>query len=97
MPGNRRHGGGRIAKVIIVGNYYEETGLLCKFGLIDCDLMLNMLSGSIVEMWNTLSDVTSRDWLARHGNGTYPANVRRIELQNRWREGNEQHTSSLVT
>ena len=48
-----------IAKVINVGNYYEETGLLCKYGLIDCDVMLNMLSGSIVEMWDALSNVAA--------------------------------------
>jgi hypothetical protein len=55
-----------IANAIIVGNYYEETGILYKSGLVDRELMFNMLSGNIAAMWDVLSDLTAT---LREGHG----------------------------
>jgi hypothetical protein len=106
-----------IAKVIAIGSYYEEMGLLAKSGLVDCDLLLDMHGGTIVGFWDALSEVTAiwrersgpivlenfeyltvlaQDWLAQHPAGSYPSNVRRIDLPNKWLEADKQYAASLA-
>jgi hypothetical protein len=105
-----------IAKVIAVGSYYEEMGLLAKSGLVDRDLLLDMHGYTIVAYWDTLSEFTAisrelnpgilenfeyltvlgQDWMAQHPAGTYPANVRRIGLPNKWLEADKQYAASLA-
>jgi Domain of unknown function (DUF4760) len=40
--------------------------------------------------------VLAQDWIATHPNGTYPAGVRRIELEYPWREADRQYAASLA-
>jgi Domain of unknown function (DUF4760) len=117
-PARTEENAALIAKVIAVGNYYEEMGLLAKSGLVDRELMLDMHSGSVVAMWNALNEmmaimreargpaiyenfeyitVLAQDWGAKHPSGTYPANVRRIDLPNKWREADLAYAASLAT
>ncbi|HZY96451.1 MAG TPA: hypothetical protein VFE35_05065 [Candidatus Cybelea sp.] len=107
-----------IAKVLAVGNYYEETGMLAKSGLVDREFFLELYSGNIMLMWDLLSEYTaitreaggsglwenfeysavlSQDWMAQHPSGTYPANVRRIDLSNKWRDADLAYAASLAT
>jgi hypothetical protein len=105
-----------IAKVIAVGSYYEEMGLLAKSGLVDRDLLLDMHVFTIVSYWGALSEFTAisralnpgilenfeyltvlgQDYMAQHPAGTYPANVRRIDLPNKWLEADKQYAASLA-
>jgi hypothetical protein len=41
--------------------------------------------------------VLAHDWLAKHPSGTYPANVRRIDLPNKWRSADMEYAASLAT
>jgi hypothetical protein len=41
--------------------------------------------------------VLAQGWLARHPSGTYPANVRRLDLPNKWRSADEQYAAALAT
>jgi hypothetical protein len=41
--------------------------------------------------------VLSQDWEAKHPSGTYPANVRRIDLPNKWRSADLAYAASLAT
>jgi hypothetical protein len=107
-----------IAKIMAVGNYFEETGLLARSGLVDREFFLQLYSSNIATAWDALSDATailrerwgsvvwenfefvavlSQDWLAQHPSGTYPANVRRIDLPNKWREADLAFAASLAT
>ncbi len=107
-----------IDKVHAVGNFYEETGVLVKFGFVDRNVLLDLHSAQIVRAWETLSDFTavtreqqgasvyenfeylavlSQEWLAQHASGTYPANVRRIDLPNKWRVADIEYAASLAT
>ncbi len=107
-----------IAKVVAVGNYYEETGLLAKTGLVDREFFLAIYSGNVVMTWDALSEYTaiareargsgiwenfeyvtvlSQDWLAQHPAGTYPANVRRLDVPNKWRSADLAYAASLAT
>jgi hypothetical protein len=40
--------------------------------------------------------VVAQDWLAAHPKGTYPADVRRIELKDEWLEADRQYAASLA-
>jgi hypothetical protein len=39
--------------------------------------------------------VLSQDWNAAHPDGSYPQNIRRIDLPNKWRSADEQYTAAL--
>lgn len=39
--------------------------------------------------------VLSQDWNAAHPDGSYPNNVRRIDLPNKWRSADEQYAATL--
>jgi hypothetical protein len=41
--------------------------------------------------------VIAQDWLAKPPSGTYPANVRRIDLPNKWREADLAYAASFAT
>jgi uncharacterized alpha-E superfamily protein len=107
-----------IAKINAVGNYYEETGVLVKSGLVDREFFLEIYSGNITSSWDALGEATAilrerfgqatwenfeyvvvlaQDWMAKHPAGTYPANVRRIEMPNKWREADLAYAASLAT
>lgn len=107
-----------IVEVNALGNFYEETGMLAKSGLIDVKLLCDMHSDTIAGVWDDLSEVTAifrehfgkalwenfeyltvlaQDWLAKHPSGMYPANVRRIDLPNKWHEADRQYAASLAT
>jgi hypothetical protein len=106
-----------IAKIMAVGSYYEEMGLLVKSGLIDRELLFDMQSPSIVTTWDALREVTAirreryapsyenseyltvlaQDWLAKHPSGTYPTNVRRLDVPNVWHSAGEQYAAALAT
>lgn len=107
-----------IAKIITVGNFFEETGVLVRSGLVDREFFLQMYSGNVAASWDALSEATavwreragpslfehfefltvlSQDWIAKHSSGVYPANVRRLELPNKWRSADEQYAASLAT
>jgi hypothetical protein len=51
---------------------------------------------SVYENFEYLT-VLAQDWLAKHASGTYPANVRRIDVPNKWREADLAYAASLVT
>jgi hypothetical protein len=106
-----------ISKVIAVGSYFEEMGILAKSGLVDRDLLLDMHSFTIVGYWDALSETTAimresanasilenfeylavlgQDWMAQHPAGSYPANVRRMDLPNKWLEADRQYAASLA-
>jgi Domain of unknown function (DUF4760) len=40
--------------------------------------------------------VLAQDWQAAHPKGTYPANVRRIELKDEWLDADKQYAASLA-
>jgi hypothetical protein len=107
-----------IAKIMTVGSYYEEMGLLAKSSLIDRDLLCDMHSQTITQAWDALIEFTAiarersgpavyenfeyvtvfaQDWLAKHASGTYPANVRRIDVPNKWRTADMGYAASLAT
>jgi hypothetical protein len=107
-----------IAKVLTVGNYYEETGMLAKSGLVDREFFLELYGENIMGIWDSLSEYTaltreahgsalwenfeysavlSQDWNAQHPSGTYPANIRRIDLPNKWRAADLAYAASLAT
>jgi hypothetical protein len=107
-----------INKVIAVGSYFEEMGILAKSGLVDRDLLLDMHGFTIVGFWDALSEamaimrewhgatilenfeyltVLAQDWMAKHPAGTYPANVRRIDLPNKWRDADLAYAAALAT
>ncbi len=107
-----------IAKINAVGNYYEETGVLVKSGLVDREFFLEIYSGNITSSWDALGEATAilrerlgqalwenfeyvavlaQDWFAQHPSGTYPANVRRIDLPNKWRDADLAYAASLAT
>jgi hypothetical protein len=109
---------GLIAKINVVGNYYEETGVLVKSGLVDREFFLEIYCGNITSSWDALSEATAilrerfgrgiwenfeyvtvlaQDWEAKHPSGTYPANVRRIDLPNKWRDADLAYAASLAT
>jgi hypothetical protein len=41
--------------------------------------------------------VLAQDWMAKHRAGTYPANVRRLDLPNKWRSTDMAYAASLAT
>ena len=41
--------------------------------------------------------VLAQDWIAKHPAGTYPANVRRIDVPNKWRVADIEYAASLAT
>ncbi len=41
--------------------------------------------------------VLAQGWIAKHPSGAYPANVRRIDLPNKWREADLAYAASLAT
>ena len=41
--------------------------------------------------------VLSQDWLAAHSGGTYPPNMRRIELEDDWLDADRRYDASLAT
>jgi hypothetical protein len=107
-----------IGNINAVGNYYEETGVLVKAGLVDREFFLEIYCGNITSSWNALSEVTAisreargpavwenfeyvavlaQDWEAKYPAGTYPANVRRIDLPNKWRSADLAYAASLAT
>ena len=51
---------------------------------------------SIYENFEYLT-ILSQDWKAKHASGTYPANVRRIDLPNKWRDADLAYAASLAT
>jgi hypothetical protein len=51
---------------------------------------------AILENFEYLT-VLAQDWAAKHPSGTYPANVRRIDLPNRWRAADLAYAASLAT
>jgi hypothetical protein len=53
------------------------------------------LSPGMLENFEYLT-VLGQDWMAQHPAGTYPANVRRIDLQNKWLEPDKQYAASLA-
>jgi hypothetical protein len=106
-----------IAKILEVGNYYEETGVLVRSGLVDREFFLRLYSANIAMAWEGLGEVIAiwrerfgsalyenfeyvtvlaRDWDAEHPGGTYPANVPRIDLPNKWLEADKQYAASLA-
>jgi hypothetical protein len=48
-----------IEKATVVGNFYEEMGVLTKSGFIDRELLLDIHGGSIVANWDALSEFTA--------------------------------------
>jgi hypothetical protein len=48
-----------IEKATVVGNFYEEMGVLTKSGFIDRELLLDIHSGTIVASWDALSEYTA--------------------------------------
>ncbi len=52
--------------------------------------------GAIYENFEYLV-VLSQDWNAQHPSGTYPANVRRIDVPNKWRSADLAYAASLAT
>jgi len=107
-----------IAKILAVGSYYEEVGVLMKSGLVDRAFLFDLQGPTIVDAWDALSEVTAmrrahqsllvyenfeyltvlaQEWLAKHPSGTYPANVRRLDLPNKWRSADEQYAAALAT
>lgn len=51
------------------------------------------------ETWENFEYLTvlAQDWVAAHPKGTYPADVRRIELKDEWLDIDRQYATSLVT
>ena len=41
--------------------------------------------------------VLAQDWMAKYPSGTYPANVRRLDVPNKWRSADEQYLATLAT
>ena len=41
--------------------------------------------------------VLAQDWIAKYPRGTYPPNVRRIDLPNKWLEADRKYAASLAT
>lgn len=41
--------------------------------------------------------ILAQDWVAKHPSGTYPANVRRLDVTNKWRVADEQYAAALAT
>jgi hypothetical protein len=39
--------------------------------------------------------VLSQDWGAKHPDGSYPDNVRRIDVPNRWHDADERYAAAL--
>jgi hypothetical protein len=56
-----------IAKVLAVGNYYEETGMLAKSGLVDREFFLELYSANIMLMCDALSEYTA---ISREAHGS---------------------------
>jgi hypothetical protein len=100
----------QISYVEIVGDYYENVGVLAKTGLVDRRLLLDIHAAVVLDAWSALLDVTailrehygrsiyenfeylavlSQDWTAAHPDGSYPENVRRIDVPNKWRSAGE--------
>src|SRR5271170_2199522 len=48
-----------IAKIRIVGNFYESLGLLVRSGLVDRDLVLDFWAGSVLPVWERIAPVTA--------------------------------------
>ena len=48
-------------------------------------------------LWENFEYVTvlAQDWIAAHPKGTYPADVRRIDLKDEWLEADKQYAASL--
>lgn len=44
-----------IAKVIAIGNFYENLGLFVSTGLVDRELVLQMWSGPVIRAWEHLA------------------------------------------
>jgi hypothetical protein len=105
-----------IGKVIAVGNFFEEMGVLTKSSFVDRNLLLDIHSTAIISVWDALTDyaaisraargpgvwenfeyltVLAQDWDAKYPS-TYPANVRRIDLPNKWLEADKQYAASLA-
>ncbi len=105
----------QISNAEIVGDFYENMGVLAKTGLVDRRLLMDIHSAIILDAWNALSDVTailrahygrviyenfeylvvlSEDWNAAHPDGSYPQNVRRIDLPNKWRSADEEYSAA---
>jgi hypothetical protein len=49
-------------------------------------------------LWENFEYLTvlAQDWIAAHPKGTYPAGVRRIELEDEWLEADKQYAASLA-
>jgi hypothetical protein len=48
-----------IGKVNVVGNFYEDMGVLVKAGLVDRKLALEILSRNTLNAWKSLAPVTA--------------------------------------
>jgi hypothetical protein len=48
-----------IAKIIMVGNFWESVGTLVKTGLLDKNLVFEAWSGHVVDDWNKLAPATA--------------------------------------
>jgi Domain of unknown function (DUF4760) len=50
------------------------------------------------QIWENFEYLTvlAQDWLAAHPKGTYPPNVRRIELKDQWLDADKQYAASLA-
>ncbi|MFZ0573938.1 MAG: hypothetical protein WA304_13810 [Candidatus Cybelea sp.] len=63
--------------------------------LIDVTAILRGHYGrAIYENFEYLA-VLSQDWSARHPDGSYPDNVRRIDVPNRWHDADERYAAAL--
>lgn len=59
-----------ISHIEIVGDFYENIGMLAKTGLLDRRLLMDILSAVVVSTWNALAGVTAI-WRARYGNAIF--------------------------
>jgi hypothetical protein len=103
-----------IGKIYLLGNTYENMGILVSAGLVDRELVLKMWASSVVSDWETIAPATvilrrlggadlwenfeyltvlSQDWLANHPKGSYPPDMRRIELKDEWLEADQQYAA----
>jgi hypothetical protein len=92
---------GLLAKTGLV-----DRELLCDMhsdGIVNawnalCELTATEREGhrSIFENFEYLT-VLAQDWLKKHPSGSYPPNVRRLPLLNKWRREDETYTAALAT
>jgi hypothetical protein len=48
-----------IAKASLVGNYYEQLGVLVNAGLVERELLLQVFVEPIIEAWRSLAQVAA--------------------------------------